>query len=40
VLEVTDPELAERMAGFVDEVRALYPRFIPTPTRSSTAASS
>jgi hypothetical protein len=38
MLEVTDPELAERMAHFVDEVRALYPRFIPT--RSSTAASS
>ncbi len=38
VLEVTDPELAERMAAFVDEVRGLYPRF--TPTRSSTAASS
>jgi phosphatidylserine/phosphatidylglycerophosphate/cardiolipin synthase-like enzyme len=27
VLEVTDPELAEQLAGFVDEVRALYPRF-------------
>jgi phosphatidylserine/phosphatidylglycerophosphate/cardiolipin synthase-like enzyme len=38
VLEVTDPDLAERLAGFVDETRALYPRF--TPTRSSTAASS
>jgi phosphatidylserine/phosphatidylglycerophosphate/cardiolipin synthase-like enzyme len=36
VLEVTDAELAERMAGYVDEVRGLYPRF--TPTRSSTAA--
>jgi phosphatidylserine/phosphatidylglycerophosphate/cardiolipin synthase-like enzyme len=30
VLEVTDPELAERMADFVDEVRALYPRFAGT----------
>jgi phosphatidylserine/phosphatidylglycerophosphate/cardiolipin synthase-like enzyme len=40
VLEVTDAELAERMAHFVDEVRALYPRFRPTPTRSSKAASS
>jgi phosphatidylserine/phosphatidylglycerophosphate/cardiolipin synthase-like enzyme len=38
VLEVTDPDLAERLAGFVDETRALYPRF--TPTQSSTAASS
>jgi phosphatidylserine/phosphatidylglycerophosphate/cardiolipin synthase-like enzyme len=27
VLEVTDPELAERLAGFVDEVRRLYPRY-------------
>jgi phosphatidylserine/phosphatidylglycerophosphate/cardiolipin synthase-like enzyme len=27
VLEIADPELAERMAGFVDEVRALYPRY-------------
>jgi phosphatidylserine/phosphatidylglycerophosphate/cardiolipin synthase-like enzyme len=26
VLEIADPELAERLAGFVDEVRALYPR--------------
>jgi phosphatidylserine/phosphatidylglycerophosphate/cardiolipin synthase-like enzyme len=33
VLEVTAPELAERMAGFVDQVRGLYPRFGPTPTR-------
>jgi phosphatidylserine/phosphatidylglycerophosphate/cardiolipin synthase-like enzyme len=38
VLEVTDPELAERLAAYVDEVRGKYPRF--TPTRSSTAASS
>jgi len=38
VLEITDPELAERLAAYVDEVRAKYPRF--TPTRSSTAASS
>jgi hypothetical protein len=27
VLEVTDPELAEQLAGYVDQVRALYPRF-------------
>jgi phosphatidylserine/phosphatidylglycerophosphate/cardiolipin synthase-like enzyme len=38
VLEVTDPELAERLAAYVDEVRGKYPRF--TPTRSSTEASS
>jgi phosphatidylserine/phosphatidylglycerophosphate/cardiolipin synthase-like enzyme len=38
VLEVTDPELAERLAAYVDHVRGLYPLF--TPTRSSTAASS
>lgn len=30
VLEVADPELAERMAGFVDQVRSLYPRFLPS----------
>jgi phosphatidylserine/phosphatidylglycerophosphate/cardiolipin synthase-like enzyme len=29
VLEVTDPELAERLAGFVDQVRARYPRYTP-----------
>jgi phosphatidylserine/phosphatidylglycerophosphate/cardiolipin synthase-like enzyme len=29
VLEVTDPELADRLAGFVDQVRGLYPRFMP-----------
>jgi phosphatidylserine/phosphatidylglycerophosphate/cardiolipin synthase-like enzyme len=27
VLEVTDAELAERLAGYVDHVRGLYPRF-------------
>ncbi|MGH3081145.1 MAG: phospholipase D-like domain-containing protein [Gaiellaceae bacterium] len=27
VLEVTDSELAEQLAGYVDQVRALYPRF-------------
>jgi phosphatidylserine/phosphatidylglycerophosphate/cardiolipin synthase-like enzyme len=27
VLEVTDPELAERLSGYVDEVRGLYPRY-------------
>jgi phosphatidylserine/phosphatidylglycerophosphate/cardiolipin synthase-like enzyme len=26
VLEIRDPEVAERMAAFVDEVRARYPR--------------
>jgi phosphatidylserine/phosphatidylglycerophosphate/cardiolipin synthase-like enzyme len=30
VLEVTDPGLANRLAGFVDEVRALYPRYTAT----------
>jgi phosphatidylserine/phosphatidylglycerophosphate/cardiolipin synthase-like enzyme len=30
VLEVTDPALANRLAGFVDEVRALYPRYTAT----------
>ena len=29
VLEVTDPELAERLAGYVDHVRGLYPRYTP-----------
>ncbi len=27
VLELEDPELAERLAGYIDEVRALYPTF-------------
>jgi phosphatidylserine/phosphatidylglycerophosphate/cardiolipin synthase-like enzyme len=48
VLEVTDADLAERLAAYVDEVRARYPLFSAaamgspgsTPTRSSTAASS
>src|ERR687898_1041716 len=30
VLEATDSELADLLAGFVDQVRALYPRFMPT----------
>ena len=30
VLEIEDAALAERLAGFVDEVRARYPRFTPT----------
>jgi phosphatidylserine/phosphatidylglycerophosphate/cardiolipin synthase-like enzyme len=30
VLEIEDPALAERLAAFVDEVRAKYPRFTPT----------
>jgi phosphatidylserine/phosphatidylglycerophosphate/cardiolipin synthase-like enzyme len=29
VLEIRDPALAERLADYVDEVRALYPRFTP-----------
>ena len=29
VLELHDPALAERLAAYVDEVRALYPRFVP-----------
>ena len=29
VLEIHDAELAERLAAYVDEVRALYPRFTP-----------
>jgi phosphatidylserine/phosphatidylglycerophosphate/cardiolipin synthase-like enzyme len=29
VLEVKDPELAERLADYIDEVRARYPRFTP-----------
>ena len=32
VLEVTDPELAERLAEYVDEVRARYPLFSPAET--------
>ena len=30
VLEIEDPERADRLAAFVDEVRARYPRFTPT----------
>ncbi len=30
VLEIEDAALADRLAGFVDEVRARYPRFMPT----------
>ena len=30
VLEIEDPALADRLAAFVDEVRARYPRFTPT----------
>jgi phosphatidylserine/phosphatidylglycerophosphate/cardiolipin synthase-like enzyme len=49
VLEVSDPDLAERLATYVDAVRARYPLFSAadseaslrsTPTRSSKAASS
>ena len=31
VLEIHDAELAERLASYIDEVRALYPRFTPEP---------
>ena len=37
MLEIHDAALAERLAGFVDEIRARYPAI--TPTRSWTAAS-
>ena len=37
VLEIRDGQLADRLAAYVDEVRARYPRV--TPTRSWTAAS-
>ena len=30
VLEIEDAELADRLAAFIDEVRARYPRFTPT----------
>jgi phosphatidylserine/phosphatidylglycerophosphate/cardiolipin synthase-like enzyme len=30
VLEIEDPALADRLAAFIDEVRARYPRFTPT----------
>jgi len=39
MLEIEDAEIAERLAGYVDEVRARYPRIELTPTRSSPAAS-
>jgi phosphatidylserine/phosphatidylglycerophosphate/cardiolipin synthase-like enzyme len=29
VLELHHPELADRLAGFIDEVRSLYPPFVP-----------
>ena len=29
VLEIEDPALADRLAAYVDEIRALYPRFEP-----------
>jgi phosphatidylserine/phosphatidylglycerophosphate/cardiolipin synthase-like enzyme len=32
VLEIRDPELAERMAAFVDEVRARYPDAVDVPS--------
>jgi phosphatidylserine/phosphatidylglycerophosphate/cardiolipin synthase-like enzyme len=44
VIEVEDAALAERLAAYIDGVRARYPRFefapAPTPIRSSPAASS
>jgi phosphatidylserine/phosphatidylglycerophosphate/cardiolipin synthase-like enzyme len=30
VLEIEDPAMADRLADFIDEVRARYPRFTPT----------
>ena len=39
VLEIHDPALADRMAGFIDEVRGRYPAAsIPAQTRDSTSA--
>jgi phosphatidylserine/phosphatidylglycerophosphate/cardiolipin synthase-like enzyme len=35
VLEVTDPELAERLAGYVDDVRGRYPLFTAKGTRET-----
>jgi phosphatidylserine/phosphatidylglycerophosphate/cardiolipin synthase-like enzyme len=35
VLEVTDPELAERLATYVDEVRGRYPLFSPAESEAS-----
>jgi phosphatidylserine/phosphatidylglycerophosphate/cardiolipin synthase-like enzyme len=32
VLEIEDPQLADGLARFVDEVRARYPRYIPSET--------
>ena len=39
VLEFKDPELADRLAGYIDEVRALYPAFAvrEAPTQSPRA---
>ena len=39
MLEIHDAGLAERLAVYIDGVRARYPAFTFTPTRSSTAAS-
>jgi phosphatidylserine/phosphatidylglycerophosphate/cardiolipin synthase-like enzyme len=40
VLEIHDPALADRMAGFVDEVRGRYPRAtVPAQSRSITSSS-
>jgi phosphatidylserine/phosphatidylglycerophosphate/cardiolipin synthase-like enzyme len=39
VLEIEDAGIAERLAEFVDEVRARYPPLDVTPTQSSPAAS-
>jgi phosphatidylserine/phosphatidylglycerophosphate/cardiolipin synthase-like enzyme len=33
VLEIHDGALADRLAAYIDEVRALYPRFVPEPLR-------
>jgi phosphatidylserine/phosphatidylglycerophosphate/cardiolipin synthase-like enzyme len=32
VLEIEDPQLADGLARFVDEIRARYPRYIPSET--------
>jgi phosphatidylserine/phosphatidylglycerophosphate/cardiolipin synthase-like enzyme len=39
VLEITDPELADRMAAFVDEIRARYPATSVPPQAMATISS-
>ena len=38
VLEIHDPAIADRLATFVDEVRARYPRDDAAPVRGLSAA--